>query len=734
MLKKVIFRIILILFPVLIIVLLETSLRLSGYGTDLRLFKRSELYPGYYEINKDVSKRYFTRLTATTPTNDIFLIDKPDTCYRIFVLGCSTTRGFPYQSGTMFSRILYYRLQDAFPRKRIEVVNLSFSAINSFTVKDMTDEVLENKPDAILIYTGHNEYYGTLGVGSVENGGNLIWIKDLQLELVHFRTYQFIEKLILWFGKKAGSVKDYSRGGAMMEQIAKDKSIIYGSGIYQRGITQFETNMISVLEKAHKRGVPVILSELVSNIKDQAPFNSVKTDSLPPAGEIYKQAVNLESEGNFEKARELYYRAKDLDVIRFRSPEDFNIMLHRLGDKYHCPVVGMKEVFERNSPKGIIGNNLMVEHLHPNINGYFLMADAFFNSMRDNGFISTSWDTLGMKPSEYYRNNWGFTELDSLIGDLKIKMLKSGWPFRTGNVVEEFLRSYEPKDIADSLAFKYVTSDSLHIEDQHVILAGIFSQRGDNYNAYREYLSLIKWYPYVNDLYYQAVNFLIKCKRFREGISLLGSAPDLKRDFRYYYTMGILNLGLNNYDEALAKLSEARKLSDSPERQKKVLMAIYESYKAANDPDNAGRILDELKAADPEFNKPGTVSSEDERINELTNLAMEQIRNKNPEMALKFLFSANAIRETTLADKMIGSLYFMQKDPRAYDYYQKAFLKNPLDPEVLNNLFLLALINNDTGQAQFYLDKFRKVSLDYRKIKSLENLLEKKIKELSGKH
>jgi hypothetical protein len=112
-------------------------------------------------------------------------------------MGCSTTRGFPYEMGITFTRILNYRLQDVFPHKRIEVVNLAMAAVNSYTQADFIDEILEKKPDAILIYTGHNEYYGALGIGSIENGGNDRWLKRAHLKLVRLRTYQLIRNSLL---------------------------------------------------------------------------------------------------------------------------------------------------------------------------------------------------------------------------------------------------------------------------------------------------------------------------------------------------------------------------------------------------------------------------------------------------------------------------------------------------------------------------------------------------------
>ena len=730
--RKIIFSFILVLFPVLIFFLLEVSLRLFNFGTDLSLFQKSELYPSYYEINKDMGKRYFRKLGATTPTNDIFLIEKPDTCYRIFVLGESTTRGFPYQSGTMFSRILYYRLQDAFPEKRIEVVNLSISAINSYAVRDMMSDVLNQKPDAILIYTGHNEYYGALGVGSVENGGNFMLLSNLQLKLIHVRTYQLVQQLISKIGNVFSDDKNMNRGGAMMEQIAKEKSIAYGSKVYHAGIRQFEKNLTYVLERAGKKNVPVILSELVNNIKDQQPFKSVSTETLPPAIDVYNTAKGLEAGRDFKQAKDQYYRAKDLDAIRFRSPEDFNNLLVRLGEKYKAPVVPMKKVFEENSPSGIIGNNLILEHLHPNIDGYFLMADAFFHCMKNNGFVSETWDTTKIKPNEFYRQNWGFTELDSLIGDLKIKMLKEGWPFKQENEVNIFLGSYRPKNLADSLAFRYVSNEDLHIEDQHVALADVFYQNGEYQNAFEEYKSLIVCYPYVNDLYYEASKFLIAEKKYQQAFDLIHSAPDLKKDYPYYLATGSLYLNMHQLSDAIDYFEQGRRLVADKEQEKKILKQLYLAYKSVDDLSNANQVYEQLVKLDPDFEKKQASASEDDlRIKKLTDEAIEHIKLKQYEDALGILFSANEIKETLLVNKMIGSLMFMLKDSRALDYYQKALLSSPNDPEILNNMFLLSLMGSDVGQAEYYLDKYRYVSSDFQKIKNLEGLLEKKKKELN---
>lgn len=53
-----------------------------------------------------------------------------------------------------------------FRQRRIEVVTTAVSAVTSYTLLDFVDEIIEQSPDAVVIYAGHNEYVGLLGVGS----------------------------------------------------------------------------------------------------------------------------------------------------------------------------------------------------------------------------------------------------------------------------------------------------------------------------------------------------------------------------------------------------------------------------------------------------------------------------------------------------------------------------------------------------------------------------------------
>ena len=97
---------------------------------------------------------------------DGFDIQKKNNAFRIFVLGESTAAGWPYVPNASFPRHIKRKLELLYPENTIEVINCGISAINTYTIRDIVPGIVEQQPDLILIYTGHNEYYGAFGVGS----------------------------------------------------------------------------------------------------------------------------------------------------------------------------------------------------------------------------------------------------------------------------------------------------------------------------------------------------------------------------------------------------------------------------------------------------------------------------------------------------------------------------------------------------------------------------------------
>lgn len=457
--------------PVLAFVALEGLLRLVGFGGSYPLFVPVEpvegvarVEGGYLRMNPRVGHRYFSG-DAIVPgvTRDVFERVKGADTYRIVVQGGSTALGYPYLFGGAFPRMLEWRLAETFPERRFEVVNTAMTAVNSYTLDDFGEEIVAIEPDAVLIYAGHNEYYGALGVGSSQRvAGSRSFIRAW-LTLRRLRTVQlFRDALAMARGLVAPAPRAASNR-TRMEGMVGDRTIPYGSELYERGVEQFRANLEALLTRYREAGIPAYVATVVSNERDQPPFVSAPDPGIgagewqrateaalaaagagdapaaraavsevaardsTDAAAFYRAARALDSAGAAGLARPLYLGAKDRDQLRFRAPEAMNEVIREVAGRTGAVVVDVQAAFADASPGGIPGHELISEHLHPRLMGYFEMADAFYEALRAAGAIGP-WENHVSRAMA--RRELPYTVVDSLHGELRIRALTSGWPFR----------------------------------------------------------------------------------------------------------------------------------------------------------------------------------------------------------------------------------------------------------------------------------------------------------------
>ncbi len=148
------FKGIAILLPFLILGLVEMSLRIFHYGHDLSLFVGISRLPIIVISfsTRMASRRYFSNQeNATTGNIEPFKKKKDPGTLRIFVLGESTTIGYPYFHNGSFHRWLQYRLMRTFPYRNFEIINLSLTAVNSYTVLGFSKEVVNYEAGRLSI-------------------------------------------------------------------------------------------------------------------------------------------------------------------------------------------------------------------------------------------------------------------------------------------------------------------------------------------------------------------------------------------------------------------------------------------------------------------------------------------------------------------------------------------------------------------------------------------------------
>lgn len=553
------FYFILILIPIALIIFTEFFLRLFNYGND---YKEWVSINNKYEIlNPDIADKYFSGIKRLPYSTESFLLkEKPKDSFRIIALGASSGAGFPYQNSASFTKYLRKCLEYSYPDKKFEVANISMAAINSYTILDLLTGIIKKKPDLVIIYLGHNEYYGALGVGSNEGIAGSRSLKLFILNIKGYKIFQLLENTIKYLQSFWGK-NESSSNGTLMASIAKEKLIELDSDTYFEGANQFEANLSDILSLLKDNNIPVFIGTLTSNLKDQEPFNSTESDKTKSAKAIYSKALNAYSMGNFAVSDSLFRLAKDLDGLRFRAPEKFNEVIYNLSIKYKFNVVNVDSAINSKSEHGIVGNELMVDHLHPNLEGYQIIGGAYFNAILKSDLLKYIKRELSFYTADsLVKQNFNFTKYDSLTAAFRIKILKNDWPFSEKKTIPDIEKLLKPNSFEEQVAFNVLTGKISRL-DARLKLIDFYKKRNNSDTYVKELLALIEEFPTHKNILNEETQTLIENNQYSLAAKLLKASYNLEPDIFNTKWLGIMNMANNNYEDAVKYLSENLKFN-----------------------------------------------------------------------------------------------------------------------------------------------------------------------------
>jgi tetratricopeptide (TPR) repeat protein len=549
-------------------------------------------------MNPDVKSRYFARVDFSPTTSaDYFPVKKPEGSFRIFCLGGSTTVGFPYGYAGSFPFLLRQRLQRIFPERNIEVINLGMTATNSFTALDLAAELPEYEPDLILVYDGHNEFYGALGVASRESVGQARWLTRLYLRAIHSRVFLALRDLYTRLRGTSSREAD-APGGTMMERLARGQDIEYESSTYLRALGIFRENTMEMAELSQRHRIPILLGSQVSNLRDLRPFISRHSADIPSdrmqafsvafergqagrharrpeaalsafreallidssyAGLHFEIACSLDSLGMRDDALTHYVKARDLDCLRFRASQDFNRVILSCANPPGVIAVDMEHWFAQESQTGIVGSDLILEHVHPNERGYFILARAYCRAMREAGLLATAkeWERRDTISETTHWNDTRLTELDARAASRRIAMLTSGWPFKNSSSQPPGSSSTdEIGQIVDRL-----TGAMISWEEAHVAAAEVYRRNNDYHGLEREYRTLIRVLPVNVSAYLLLGDLYMRTGNAASAGTILRQSLDVERTHYALNSLGALALEEGRADTALSYLQDALALA-----------------------------------------------------------------------------------------------------------------------------------------------------------------------------
>ena len=487
--------------PFLLFLGVEIAFRIGGYEQEKQeLFVEAPNTPDYLIANSKFIERYFPSFVPEIAPN-AFRKEKLPNTFRIFVFGGSSAEGFPYNFYTGFADQLEQQLLLNTQGLPIEVINLGMTAVNSYVIRDLSKRVLPYEPDAVIIYAGHNEYYGSFGAATTQFGfSNSIGLKRLILWLKDWRIYQILENML----QLGSSDQDNGERRTMMAKVISESDIPVNSDIYRHGIQQYRSNMSNLVERFDKNGVPVFLGTVASNLKDQTPLSD-NAEVLA----LYEQAQATYEIGLVDQAFTLFLQAKELDGTRFRAPEEMNRILATITQETSAELVPIQAVLRNASTRKIEDASLFIDHLHPNDRGHKIMANTFYEAIStlpklQNYLLPNPIDP----PSE-------ISTFEKAFAEVSIARLLVGYPFEKNVPIDEELQAFE-RIYQSYLNTSYIDSIAAVASKQQVFvplaLTEVVAQariRKDTMAVVQHSYDLLKWQLRSRNLIETSIEFTL---------------------------------------------------------------------------------------------------------------------------------------------------------------------------------------------------------------------------------
>lgn len=403
----------------LFLLCLELVLLLAGYGHPTSFFLQREIGGRNVLIeNERFGWRFFGPARARTPRPmEISIIKAADTC-RIFVFGESAAYGDPKPEYGL-PRFLAVLLRARFPGADFEVINAAMTGINSHVLLPIARDCAPQHGDVWVIYMGNNEVVGPFGSGTVfgRQAPSLGLIRA-NVFLKGTRTGQWLNQLFEPNENRSTSEAEWE-GMAMFlnHQVAHDDPRM------QRVYSHFQRNLEDMVRLGLAHGASIVLSTVVSDLKDCAPFASEHRSDLNPAQrirwqELYNLGVQafragqtaqaLESFrsasliddqyaelqfiwgqcclrlGQDRDAREHFILARDYDTLRFRADTRLSQITRAVAAGHPGQGVYLADPeseLARESPSGSPGRELLHEHVHLNFDGNYALAVSIGNQI-----------------------------------------------------------------------------------------------------------------------------------------------------------------------------------------------------------------------------------------------------------------------------------------------------------------------------------------------------------------
>jgi tetratricopeptide (TPR) repeat protein len=597
-----------VVFFALLVLGAEGALTLAGYGPPHRLFlKKKVLGEETYRLNREVSELFFPPWATKPPGFEQFPVQPAPGTVRLMATGESSTLGEPFGPQTAFPALLGEMLADAAPERRYEVANCAVVAISSLDVLLLHRQIVDLRPDAVLIYCGHNEAYGADGVDTPVQ--RAFATRRAAQAWLWFRNRRLVRLARQVFGQLRAAPPERAREGFGM-WLMRDRTVPAHGAKHERLLEFYRENLRDMLKSARDRGVDVLLCTLISNERDQSPLGSVHGPDFDPAREGEWRAALARGTAAMERARwadglaaldacraldpdypevrfrrgrcldalgdsaaaiREYVAARDLDAVHFRACSEQNEVVRELArewptqGRHRVVLIDLDRRIHEAFPHGA-DRRFFTEHVHPYPVGHAWIAREIARALEQSELAPHfgAWD-LGRlaAPADYVRRV-GMSDLDEATGLYLTDAYKMAkWPF-TECYENDEMRAHLQRRMRELSAgftpseaqfFRELptdrTGDLYDFGKRHMFLFTQFRNQRRGEEALRE-LDIARnyWWPEAF-LETDRAQVLIGMKRLDEAEMHLRRARELDRDYApIHFVAGALQHSRGNLPAA----------------------------------------------------------------------------------------------------------------------------------------------------------------------------------------
>ena len=352
---------------------------------------------------------------------------------RVFLLGDSTVYGYPYGPKGTPARALELLLGASAPG-RVEVINAGFLGADSSRALALLSEILDFDPDAVVVYVGHNEF---LRYDQAHQFDVHFDFNPRVPESLSVRAFVGLHRSALWrwacgtdLGVKARAWWLERRTG-----LRTGRSGLVEGALREATFRNHRENLVDMARMCRERSVRLVLCTVAGNLRSQPPLLRRHGDA--GAAEAAARAPLTEAEasvsagrwdaaleatraartrdpldpwpdwvaaqallgaGRTPEAAAAFESALEEDALRHRAFARISETVREVAGAEGATIADILARFEAASPGGLVGEELIVDHVHPNLSGMVLLAREIAAALERAGALGASSNTPGNAP------------------------------------------------------------------------------------------------------------------------------------------------------------------------------------------------------------------------------------------------------------------------------------------------------------------------------------------------